>query len=107
MFFGRRAFYVANIVLLGDYVFAQLSINLALSLISFGFLIYCSPYISRLTNVVGFFTELGIFSIHCLSTSFEYDFDNETSDIIMWTAIALIFVVAGVNILDILRNQII
>ena len=90
-----------NMVLLADYVWISLSINLACSLINLSFLMYYSPYLSRLTNFVSIWTEGGIFLMFSLCATFEYGYDSETSRTVMWTGVGLIGLIMFVNIVEI------
>ena len=106
IFFWRRACYVLSIVMLENYVFLQVSINLAFSLLNLAFLIHFRPYVTRLTNFVSIFTEAGIFAVFAICASYQYDYNENNSIIIMWTAVGSIFTIMLVNIIDIVVQQI-
>lgn len=107
LFFWRRAFYVFAIAMLGDYFFAQAAITLSFSLLNLAFLLHYMPYAKgRLTNIVAAITEVGIFLIFAMSASYEHDYTDDNSRIIMWTIVALIFAVMFVNFVEIFTDQV-
>ena len=101
-FFARRVFYVANLIFLRDFVGLQLALNILHCCFSIAFLGIYSPYKGRFTNFVTLYSEIAVVFIFALCGSFELNYDDETSIVMMWVTIGTIFSIMFVNYIDII-----
>ena len=100
-YFFRRAFYIANVILLRNWTNLQFALNFLHCAISLGFLGFYSPYVGRFTNFVAFYSESGTTVVFSLCASFAFISDSNTEDTVMWAAIGTIFSIMFVNYIDI------
>lgn len=102
LFFIRRVIYVTNLIFLRHMVALQFAINIFHWLLNLLFLLKYFPYTGRYTNFVTIYSELGTISVFSLWASYEFDYVDNTSLIVMWTAIGIVFSIMFFNIIDIL-----
>jgi len=97
-FFLRRTIYILTIILLRNYVGAQLIINLVHTLISLLFLLKYMPYTGRLTNYVSLYSEFVTAAIFGLVACYHLEIEGDMVDQLQWSAIALLFSVVFINL---------
>lgn len=100
-FFVRRALYSANIIFLRDFILGQFVVNVLHTILSLVFLSSYAPFTSRMSNFAAIFEEVGVSAVFSLCTAFEFQPDENASDIIMWTCIGVVMTMILVSLADI------
>ena len=77
-------------------------LNLLHCVITIAFLGLYNPYIGKYTSFVTLYSEIATGFIFALCGSFELDYDEETSTVMMWVTIGTVFSIMFFNYIDII-----